>query len=206
MQISSPADFAAAVLAALGAPQSPANVQTLVAWEAAEGGNWHNTAWYNPLNTTLREPGSSSMNPVGVQAYTDWQQGVDATVSTLQEAPYRQVVADLAASAPPSQTAADVGASPWGTSAASIAGALGAGGYPVVPTAPHPGGSALKTQSVGIPLLGSAEHWVRNLVIEGAFLFLGVGLVGLGAMRFSQPLREKVQAQMPAMAATAAAL
>ena len=48
-----------------------------------EGGHWKNTADYNPLNTTLNRPGAKSMNSVGVKAYTSWEQGLDATISTL---------------------------------------------------------------------------------------------------------------------------
>ncbi len=67
----------------MNAPQSAANLNSLETWEAREGGNWHNTAHYNPLNTTLFEPGSTSMNSVGVKSYTGWQQGLQATVDTL---------------------------------------------------------------------------------------------------------------------------
>jgi len=76
---------AKALLSALGAPTNKTNIQDLTTWFAAEGGNWHNTASYNPLNTTLRMPGSSSIanNSAGVQAYSSWKQGIAATVSTL---------------------------------------------------------------------------------------------------------------------------
>jgi hypothetical protein len=53
------------------------------AWMAAEGGS----ANYNPLNTTLKLPGSTTLpgNTVGVQEYQSWRDGVAATVRTLRE-------------------------------------------------------------------------------------------------------------------------
>ena len=49
-------------------------------WEGKEGGNWHNTAKYNPLNTSYQTAGSVNFNTgksgSGVQ-------GVAATISTL---------------------------------------------------------------------------------------------------------------------------
>lgn len=117
-----PKQWADAFLARLGITQPTQNQeQTGVDWAAAEGGNWHNTAWYNPLNTTLPTAGSSVLSgggaaaAAGVQAYGSWQQGMDATISTILEPRYSQIVADLRGNAPEAQTAADIGASPWGT-------------------------------------------------------------------------------------------
>lgn len=91
--ISTPTEWAQALLAQLGDPQTPSNIEFLVSWAAMEGGNWHNTASYNPLNTTLRLTGSTSMNSVGVQAFTSWQQGIAATIDTLGS--YPQIMAAL---------------------------------------------------------------------------------------------------------------
>jgi hypothetical protein len=66
-----------------------------------EGGNWNNTARYNPLNTTLQESGSTTMaggssaGADGVQAYTSWTQGVQATVDTLRSSSYSDIIAAL---------------------------------------------------------------------------------------------------------------
>ena len=95
--INSPTGFADALLQALGAPTSAANVASIVHWEALEGGNWHNSAKFNPLNTTMHESGSTSMNGVGVQSYTSWAEGVKATVDTLKLAPYTSIVSALKA-------------------------------------------------------------------------------------------------------------
>lgn len=87
--ISTPAEWAAAQLTYMGLPTSASNLAFLTGWYTAEGGNWHNTATYNPLNTTLQLPGSSAIagNSAGVQAYTSWGQGLQATASTLQGYP-----------------------------------------------------------------------------------------------------------------------
>jgi hypothetical protein len=110
-----PQSFARAVLRAEGDPRTPCNMGAMLAWEAAEGGHWNNTATYNPLNTTLPEPGSSPMNPVGVQSYTSWGQGLRATVDTLNNGNYPGILAALSAGDDAQAVADAVGASPWGT-------------------------------------------------------------------------------------------
>ncbi len=85
--IKNPNDFANALLAELGLPDTKQNVTNIVGWESVEGGNWNNTAKFNPLNTSQPEPGSQNYNggnQPGVQSYGSWQEGLNATVSTLQ--------------------------------------------------------------------------------------------------------------------------
>jgi hypothetical protein len=76
---------AAAILSGIGAPTSKSNVAAMLKWMAAEGGNWHNSAKYNPLNTTLSMPGSRSAgtSQKSIKAYSDWNSGITATVNTL---------------------------------------------------------------------------------------------------------------------------
>ena len=83
--------FARKVLERLGLPVTRSNVNWLTAWESREGGHWGNTARYNPLNTTLPMPGSSTMNGVGVRVYTSWQQGIEATAKTLESGLYNDI-------------------------------------------------------------------------------------------------------------------
>lgn len=89
LNIKDPQDFAVALLGALGAPDTKQNVEDVTAWVTSEGGNWHNTAKYNPLDTTEQEPGSVSYDTgaavPGIQAYTSWSEGLEATVQTLQD-------------------------------------------------------------------------------------------------------------------------
>lgn len=91
--ITTPNSWAIAQLQYMGLPATPANIQFLVSWAAMEGGNWNNTAHYNPLNTTLRYGASSSMNSVGVQSFASWQDGLAATAQTLNG--YPQIMAAL---------------------------------------------------------------------------------------------------------------
>jgi hypothetical protein len=113
--IATPTDFAHALLNALPEPVTSSNVSAIVAWEAAEGGHWHNSAKFNPLNTTLPLDGSSSINSVGVQAYSSWNVGVTATVDTLHNGNYPGILSALHAGTSAVNVANAVAASPWGT-------------------------------------------------------------------------------------------
>jgi hypothetical protein len=94
-----PALFAREVLLGIGAPESSGNITFLEEWEAKEGGNWVNTAHYNPLNTSLQEPGSvnysSGQAGTGVQSYKSWGNGLKATIVTLMGGYYTNVVGAL---------------------------------------------------------------------------------------------------------------
>lgn len=77
-------NFAIAVLKGIGAPATAANVRSIEAWVAREGGGGKN----NPLNTTEQMPGSTTFNSVGVQNYPSPAEGVAATVKTLNNGLY----------------------------------------------------------------------------------------------------------------------
>ncbi len=120
--------FARSVLSALNAPVTEQNLKILIGWQSAEGGAGpqfgvaNNTANYNPLNTTQPEPGSVSVNSVGVQSYKSWAQGLDATVVTLNNGHYGAILRMLStgnASAEQAVTAITVPPT-WGTSAESF--------------------------------------------------------------------------------------
>ena len=110
-----PITWAKALLEQLGMPLTSQNVAAVTAWELAEGGHWHNTAHYNPLDTTMPEPGATSMNSVGVKAYVSWAQGFVATIATLRNGYYGQILAALRAGDNAYAVADAVAASPWGT-------------------------------------------------------------------------------------------
>jgi len=110
-----PQSWARALLRAEGLPRTSCNVGAVMSWEAAEGGNWNNSAAYNPLNTTMPEPGSSTMNSVGVRAYTSWRQGLRATIDTLNNGNYGPIL-DALRAGNDAQAVADAEAdTPWGT-------------------------------------------------------------------------------------------
>lgn len=73
--------FVRDLLGTLNAPGTVENAIALVAQCQAEGGN----ARFNPLNCTVRRPGSTDYNSVPVQNYTSWAQGVEATASMLRQ-------------------------------------------------------------------------------------------------------------------------
>jgi hypothetical protein len=110
-----PQSWAAAFLAAGGWPQTACNISAITAWEAAEGGNWNNSAQYNPLDTTQPEPGSWPMNSVGVQAYPSWQEGFQANLTVINNGLYGGILAALSAGDSAQAVADAVAASPWGT-------------------------------------------------------------------------------------------
>jgi hypothetical protein len=147
--IATPVDWANAELGVLGVPDTQQNVADLLAWFAHEGGagpefGGDNTASYNPLNTTLKYGGSSTVASgpaaeAGVQSYTSWTNGLLATASTIRESQYSAIFNDLVAgNTPVAQFGAAVGKSPWGTPAFSSGGS----GAAVEPSLFTAGGNA----------------------------------------------------------------
>lgn len=113
-----PALFAQSLLARLSLPQTDSNIAALVAFQAQEGGFMHNTAAFNPMNTTQPMPGSHQApgldKNIRVQAYSDWHEGLEATARTLSNGLYGGILAALKRSAPPDDTLKQIGASKWG--------------------------------------------------------------------------------------------
>jgi len=165
-KITNQAQWASALLGAEGDPNSKTNVQNIEGWEALEGGNWNNTAKFNPLNTSELEKGSVNYNTgqpgQGVQAYKNWKQGLDATTATLSSPDYGypKVLADLNTSQPWSVFLADLKASSWdaghyaGVSSGSAPSPSSGGGpsataYGVGTSATDSSGSAANSPSSG---------------------------------------------------------
>lgn len=120
--IVTPTDFANAFLAALGMPDTSQNVIATVAWEHKEGGNWENTAHFNPMNTTYKlttsVPYTSTWrkyNSTAVQSYSTWNVGLEATVLTITNGYYSNILAALRAGTSAVGVSQAVGNSPWGT-------------------------------------------------------------------------------------------
>jgi len=59
--------------------------------------------WNNPLNTTQPWAGASDQNSVGVKSYANVQDGVNATVVTMQNGRYPNIIRNLQQSLPASQ-------------------------------------------------------------------------------------------------------
>ena len=123
--------FATALLTAMGWPTTQSNIAAMVSWEQAEGGNWENPDAYNPLDTTMPEPGAVSTNGPGVKKYTSWAQGLQATVATLQLSYYPQIRAAFAGGNA-SQTLVPTASSElrtWGTNPAAIQAGITSGSW-----------------------------------------------------------------------------
>ena len=114
--MTTPRDFASALLGALGMPVTPNNVMALIAFQAQEGGFMHNTAFYNPLNTSLvyKSVTAKGFSSPAIQAYPDWSTGLAATVKTLRNGLYGGILAALQSSAAPDTTLQAVKNSPFG--------------------------------------------------------------------------------------------
>lgn len=106
-------NFASDILNGIGAPVTPENIKFIEAWMRAEGGADHN----NPLNTTQGAPGATDFNSVGVKTYTSYEQGVQATIQTLTNGLYGNILDALKAGTSAMSAADALAASPWGTGA-----------------------------------------------------------------------------------------
>lgn len=115
----SPRDFAKIIINRMGFPETENNINALIVWQAAEGGHYVNTAYFNPLNTAWKMPGSTFFNRLtpdfGVQRYTNWDQGIDATVNTLKMGIYQPIRDSFMKDAPTDETLRIIGGTPWGT-------------------------------------------------------------------------------------------
>lgn len=112
--MTTPIDFAKALLVRLGKPVTENNVQALVAAQCIEGGYMHNGALFNPLNTTWGRDGSRAVTPVGVQAYESWADGLEATARTLENGAYAGILEALQNDCEPDHTLRAMALSPWG--------------------------------------------------------------------------------------------
>lgn len=109
-------EWAAGLLAGLGAATSSEAVEALWAWSNAETAPYDLMRWNNPLDTTQRWAGSISANSVGVQRYPTIQAGIEATVATLTNGYYPIIVAHLVNGVPRQEWSdACTELSRWGT-------------------------------------------------------------------------------------------
>ena len=105
-------------LTKLGKPLTEDNINAMTTWMAWEGGHWKNSAYYNPLNTTLKTGGATgSMNSVGVKRYNSWESGLDATIQTISTGKYGydQILNALSKGNDAQAVISAVNNSKWGT-------------------------------------------------------------------------------------------
>jgi hypothetical protein len=131
--------FGAAVMTAIGAGVTAANLDAFAAWAAGEG----TCARFNPLATTQPEPGATAFNTLSggghVWNYPSPSVGVAATTTALTNGRYQPVIDAFLASAGVDAVASAVERSPWGTKhfgSPSYAGATCAGETTPPPSLP----------------------------------------------------------------------
>jgi hypothetical protein len=119
-----PQTFAQALLTKLGYTPTKLSVSDVMSWEAAEGGNWGNSAKYNPLNSCQPMPSSIGViqsapgSSLYVQAYKSWSDGLTATAKNLQNGRYSTILEALQYG--DQNFGSIVAASPWGTGTFSV--------------------------------------------------------------------------------------
>jgi hypothetical protein len=92
--------FMGSVVVDLSGAHPAVTTPILMKWSTYEIGSVSIVGRWNPLNTTTPEPGSWNFNSAGVQSYPTQASGVAATVRTLQNGHYPQVVAAIRAGVP----------------------------------------------------------------------------------------------------------
>jgi hypothetical protein len=103
--------FARDVLSGIGAPTTAENIRAMKAWALAEG----TKAQFNPLATTRKGSNTTDFNSVGVKNYPSYQDGVAATIGTLKNGRYPNILAALAQGNSAEGVGLAVAQSPWGT-------------------------------------------------------------------------------------------
>jgi hypothetical protein len=113
-------EFYKAILKGVGAPITDENMKFMYAWRQSEGGKAKN----NPFNTTQPKTNSTFYNCLkkgisgcqsGVRNYMNSKDGIDATIRTLQNGRYRNILDALKKGTSAEQTAMALKSSPWGT-------------------------------------------------------------------------------------------
>lgn len=113
-------EFYKEVLKGIGAPITDENMKFMYAWRQAEGGRAKN----NPFNTTLSKVHSTFYNCLkkgimgcqsGVRNYMSRQDGIDATIKTLKNGRYQNIINSLKSGEDAVRTAEALKSSPWGT-------------------------------------------------------------------------------------------
>jgi cell wall-associated NlpC family hydrolase len=111
MAIPSIPDWRERILHGVGVKPTQENLKFMSAWARAEGGGAAN----NPFNTTQPVAGASNYNSIGVRNYRNVQEGIDATVNTITNGRYGNIIGALREGDDAMKSAAALAASPWGT-------------------------------------------------------------------------------------------
>lgn len=152
-------DWQKQILLGVGAPLTPSNLSYVNAWQQAEGGRATN----NPFNTTQPLGNASSYNSVGVRNYPTPQAGIQATIDTLKNGRYGNIIAALRQGNDPMAAANALAASPWGTGSL-VQKILGGGG--AVSAAQVPSAStAMPSMPKAVPQAGLTLPGLTNALV-----------------------------------------
>jgi hypothetical protein len=100
-------EFYNEILKGIGAPITPDNMEFLYAWRQSEGGEAKN----NPFNTKNSEGKCIQ----GVKNYQQDMDGIQATIDTLRNGRYDNIINSLKSGKDSMKTAMELKNSPWGT-------------------------------------------------------------------------------------------
>lgn len=104
-------EWAQRFLRQLGVPVTDRTRMAMVVWMQSEG----SPARWNPLATILPMPGAVTMNSAGVKHYPDRRTGLEASLRTIREEQYDEIVRRLARNSYPRYIVNAIAESPWGT-------------------------------------------------------------------------------------------
>jgi hypothetical protein len=165
-----------------GASESGLDVNPVTGQVSPESTDEHGGA-FNPFDTSLPEPGSTTLNPAGVQSYPTAAEGYEATVDTLEHSDpaygYAPIVAGLRGGASLTQLERAEAASSWGNAFPAYG--------PVTSAKAEPG----KATSIGGRASGIAEEFAAGIVSSFRDLLemlAGVGLIVLGFYMIARDL------------------
>lgn len=184
--------WATGVLQGIGAPVNDTNLSSLWNWTQAEKphGAGMSTQWNNPLNTTQNAAGASSVNSVGVKAYPDIQTGVQATVETLLNGNYGNIVSNLrgSVSAPNwGNACGDLGT--WGTGCSWIGNAafIIGGAASAVGNVVSGAGGAASSAGSGLDAFGKLAGCATNPAFwwRAGLTMLASGLIVIGIIGYA---------------------
>lgn len=183
----------AQILKGIGAPVTPQNLLFLNDWARAEGGSAAN----NPFNTTQGAPGATAYNSNGgnpVKNYTSPLEGLSATVQTLKNGRYGNILGALKQGTSAQASAQALAASPWGTG--SLVLKMLGGGAGGAPAAVAPAGRGIPTPTPpqrgnpnGSNLAALIASTNQNLGLDGSPM-----LEQLLASRLSAPATSRAPA------------
>ena len=115
--LTTPAGWAKALLAAESDPETSCNFNAVTEWEAREGGGFGNQASFDPLNVN---PGPGAGWPgspaIGAWAFPDAATGLRYTVATLDNGLYDGILTALRAGNSAQAVCDAIMASPWAAS------------------------------------------------------------------------------------------